>query len=173
MTDIDGLIERLRSLSRAEHDDISIGDEAATALADMRGKLEAAEGENTRLRAALANSDQPCAYCSLPKDEWAKCQHGFPGCDRADDAMGCPELGASLDLSRIRALLVEAVEGLKPFERALAVINPLPHENRAVLGDDVGMREFIPRIWPTLGDLRRAAALVSKIEQEKATWPTP
>jgi hypothetical protein len=31
MTDIDGLIERLRSLSRAEHDDISIGDEAATA----------------------------------------------------------------------------------------------------------------------------------------------
>ena len=43
MTDIDGLIERLRSLSRAEHDDISIGDEAATALADLRAKLEAAE----------------------------------------------------------------------------------------------------------------------------------
>jgi hypothetical protein len=87
--------------------------------------------------------------------------------------MGCPELGASLDLSRLRALLVEAGEGLKPFERALAVINPLPHENRAVLGDDVGMREFIPRIWPTLGDLRRAAALSREIEQEKATWPTP
>lgn len=170
MTEIDGLIERLRSLSRAEHDDISIGDEAATALADMRGKLEAAEGENTRLRAALANSDQPCAYCSLPKDEWAKCQHGFPGCDRADDAMGCPELGASLDLSRIRALLVEAVEGLKP----------LTHYDLHM--EDASDNQPLSLVWEphvvwleralTVGDLRRAAALARKIEQEKATWPT-
>jgi hypothetical protein len=55
-----------------------------------------AKAENTRLRAALANSDQPCAYCLLPAEEWAKCQSGFPGCARGDDAMGCPELGAAM-----------------------------------------------------------------------------
>lgn len=53
--------------------------------------------ENTRLRAALARSDQPCAYCSLPADEWNKCADGFPGCGRADDALGCPELGAAME----------------------------------------------------------------------------
>lgn len=73
------------------------------------GKLTAINGdlagENTRLRAALAQSDQPCAYCSLPRDEWAKCKNGFPGCDRSDDAMGCPHLGASLEADRHRAAL--------------------------------------------------------------------
>lgn len=54
------------------------------------------EAENTRLRAALAQSDNPCAYCTLPADKWAECKSGFPGCARADDAMGCPELGARL-----------------------------------------------------------------------------
>lgn len=56
------------------------------------------EGENTRLRAALAQSPGACVYCSLPAEDWAKCAHGFPGCSRADDAMGCPELGASMRL---------------------------------------------------------------------------
>ena len=60
--------------------------------------------ENDRLRAAIANSDSPCIYCSLPKEEWIKCQYGFPGCGRADDAMGCPELGASLENKDLRAL---------------------------------------------------------------------
>lgn len=73
------------------------------------GKLTAINSdlasENARLRAALAQSDQPCAYCSLPHDEWAKCKSGFPGCDRADDAMGCPHLGASLEAERYRAAL--------------------------------------------------------------------
>lgn len=56
------------------------------------------EGENARLRAALAQSDQPCAYCTLSKEDWLKCKSGFPGCARADDAMGCPELGARLEV---------------------------------------------------------------------------
>ena len=59
--------------------------------------------EVERLRAALANSELPCVYCTLPKDEWAKCASGFPGCDRADDAMGCPELGAALCARELRA----------------------------------------------------------------------
>lgn len=50
--------------------------------------------ENTRLRAALANSELPCAYCTLSKEDWGKCQSGFPGCGRADDAEGCPGIGA-------------------------------------------------------------------------------
>lgn len=56
--------------------------------------------ENDRLRASLANSGGPCAYCSLPKEDWAKCQQGFPGCPRADDAMLCPHVGSSLDTER-------------------------------------------------------------------------
>ena len=66
------------------------------------------KAENTRLRAALANSQNPCVYCSLPKEQWAACKSGFPGCSRSDDAMGCPELGAMLQLNsaneRIAAL---------------------------------------------------------------------
>lgn len=59
--------------------------------------------ENVRLRAALANSELPCAYCTLSKEDWNKCQSGFPGCGRADDAMGCAELGASLELREVAA----------------------------------------------------------------------
>lgn len=78
-------------------------------------KKEELENENTRLRAALAQSDQPCAYCSLSREDWLKCQHGFPGCARADDAAGCPELGAMLlvsDLRKERVQLREALTGL-------------------------------------------------------------
>ncbi len=81
-----------------------------------------ARAENTRLRAALAKSDQPCAYCSLPADEWAKCASGFPGCDRADDAMGCPELGAALraeaaerERDALAARVKALEEALEPF----------------------------------------------------------
>ena len=70
---------------------------------DEIARLRAVEAENTRLRAALAMSDRPCAYCSLPADEWAKCPHGFPGCARGDDAMGCPHLGASLEVLNMKA----------------------------------------------------------------------
>lgn len=64
-----------------------------------------AGAENERLRAALAMSDRPCIYCSLPVDEWAKCTSGFPGCARGDDATGCPHLGASLEADAMRELI--------------------------------------------------------------------
>ena len=158
MTDIDGLIERLRSLSRAEHDDISIGDEAATALADLRAKLDATEGENTRLRAALANSDQPCIYCTLSKEDWAKCEHGFPGCSRADDAMGCPELGASLEAARLKAMLVKAREGLGPFADGW-------EKFKHCIPEDMSLDDHYPGSWATNGNYRRAAALVREIDE--------
>ena len=52
--------------------------------------------ENTLLRAALAHSDHVCLYCVLPADQMSKCIKGFPGCDRADDQMGCPHLAAGM-----------------------------------------------------------------------------
>lgn len=79
----------------------------------MRKRAEAAEAENTRLRAALAQSELACVYCTLPSDEWAKCKSGFPGCARADDALGCPELGASMALSTMKAECDEVVKALR------------------------------------------------------------
>ena len=76
-------------------------------LRDNTRQLEAEnaalQAENTRLRAAMAQSELPCVYCSLPRDEWAKCPVGFPGCARGDDAMGCPELGARLRAEQLEA----------------------------------------------------------------------
>ena len=103
----------------------------------LEAELTAAREENKRLRAALAQSDQPCAYCSLPADEWAKCESGFPGCDRADDAMGCPELGARFALDTAERQLAEARAALgairsslpddpglnKPWSPAIAIID--------------------------------------------------
>lgn len=54
--------------------------------------------ENMRLRAALAVAKDPCIYCSLPAEDMFRCPQGFPGCARADDLVGCPELGALLQL---------------------------------------------------------------------------
>ena len=74
----------------------------------LERELAEATAENTRLRAALATSKDPCLYCQLPKDEMAKCRSGFPGCARADDLMGCPELGAALEVERLERELTEA-----------------------------------------------------------------
>lgn len=71
-------------------------------------ELAEATAENNRLRAALASSKDPCVYCQLPKDEMAKCRSGFPGCARADDLMGCPELGAALEVDRQERELTES-----------------------------------------------------------------
>jgi hypothetical protein len=86
-------------------------------LLGHKERLAEATAENTRLRAALANSKDPCAYCSLPKNEWSKCVKGFPGCDRADDAMGCPELGARLEADEATARVERAEAALAEFER--------------------------------------------------------
>lgn len=80
---------------------------ALPVLATLEAERDRLRDENDRLRAALAQSDQPCAYCTLPAEEWAKCTSGFPGCSRADDAMGCPELGASLKAVAAETSLAE------------------------------------------------------------------
>lgn len=90
-------------------------------------RIKELRAENERLRAALAHSDQPCAYCSLPADEWNKCVSGFPGCGRADDAMGCPHLGdgmATVFLAAVNAELLAALKAMvmevKPFRPVFA-----------------------------------------------------
>jgi hypothetical protein len=75
----------------------------------LKAQVAELASENTRLRAALAVSKDPCVYCSLPKAEWEKCAHGFPGCGRADDAVGCPELGAALERDALKVQLAEAI----------------------------------------------------------------
>lgn len=49
--------------------------------------IEKLRAENDKLRALLANGSDPCIYCGLPKADMAKCEHGFPGCGRADDML--------------------------------------------------------------------------------------
>ena len=77
------------------------------------------------LRATVANRGGPCIYCALPKEEWARCRLGFPGCDRADDAMLCPNVGASL-WADDKLIKVER------FLRGLAVILKTSHPALAI-----------------------------------------
>lgn len=50
-------------------------------------KLRQLTRENTLLRKMVAESDKPCIYCQLPKEDMGKCRSGFPGCARADDML--------------------------------------------------------------------------------------
>jgi hypothetical protein len=104
-----GVIPMVQSFDRVADMHVALSPQG---MAGILARLTAAEAENTRLRAALAQSDRPCVYCTLPADEWSKCAQGFPGCDRADDAMGCPHLGASIERDRLRKALEEAKERL-------------------------------------------------------------
>lgn len=93
------------------------------------------QGENTRLRAALANSELPCAYCTLSKEDWNKCQSGFPGCGRADDAMGCAGLGAVRELTRM------TVGELLPFPQH-APTNENPHLCEIMVNPNTDLKRF-------------------------------
>jgi hypothetical protein len=110
MTDAPLTTKRLDAIEAEAAEDQGLGyNYSSVKLDDLRRLLAAArrcpevERENTRLRAALALSDRPCAYCTLPAAEWSACESGFPGCARADDAMGCPELGARMALDATEA----------------------------------------------------------------------
>lgn len=92
----------------AVHEDLA--DEYAPATTPDQRAIWTLRAENERLRAALATSKSPCVYCSLPAEDMAQCKSGFPGCSRADDLMGCPELGASFDNQKLREILANAIE---------------------------------------------------------------
>ena len=128
----------------------------AAETAHLRERVKATDAENTRLRAALALSDRPCAYCTLPADKWSECKHGFPGCDRADDAMGCPELGAAMERDALRERVKEMEEALEPFA------NDAPRHGTAADDTPLDSTPYEKRSRLTVGDLRRAAAIRSR-----------
>lgn len=82
--------------------------------------------ENDILRASIANGKEPCIYCTLPREEWSKCQSGFPGCARADDAMLCPHVGVELETAD---KLAAANERIAELQSALR----LPDADRRLL----------------------------------------
>lgn len=84
----------------------------------LERERDEAKAENDRLRAALSNSDQPCLYCSLPASEMSKCPDGFPGCSRADDAVGCPHFGAALGILDLEKVLEDPEKSRVAFESA-------------------------------------------------------
>ena len=120
---------------------------------NMEQELQAVQAENVRLRAALAQSDQPCAYCSLPRDEWTKCPVGFPGCARGDDAMGCPELGARLEVEQLEAEIVRLRAAIKSVPEPINILfdGPLgPEAGRFVevetdAGNSISIGEWLER----------------------------
>ena len=99
----------------------------------MNPELQDLTEENTRLRAALAQSPGACHYCQLPKEQWATCKSGFPGCARADDAFGCPEIGAMVEYAYLRDLCC----------RLIATCRDPARENWWVSGDVEEIAEAI------------------------------
>ncbi len=128
----DAVIEICRDGSNEMHGEWVSSDFAR----QLERELREVQSENIRLRAALANSNGACVYCTLPREQWAECRSGFPGCARADDVMGCPELGAALELqeakAQIRLLIAE-----RDSARAIADLNwKMREEFTALLGTD-------------------------------------
>lgn len=96
--------------------------------------------ENNLLRSALSHSKDPCIYCGLAADQLAQCCSGFPGCDRADDMINCPELGASLALKdaylrieKLEALLHDASEFLDNYSDVIDGLDGQPEANDAMI----------------------------------------
>ena len=131
-----------------------------SALREARhAKIELADAlaENTRLRAALANSTGACIYCSLPKENWAACKSGFPGCARADDAMGCPELGARIELHEANARIARLEEALSNL-----VAMDTEHDRLKKIGDsECAYYAFVKWQTPKWDEARRVLGKVS------------
>ena len=108
----------------------------------MNPELQDITEENTRLRAALANSPGACHYCQLPKDEWSKCRSGFPGCARADDAFGCPELGAMVEYAHLRELCCKLI-------RSLGIVDPDVRDCVEKIREAIGYNENRDSNLPT------------------------
>ena len=85
----------------------------------LAAEVEEMRAENDKLRAKLGNSPEPCAYCGIPADKLLDCQHGFPGCPRADDMVLCGHFGAAMETAKLREAL--AAERHKVKEQAAEV----------------------------------------------------
>lgn len=66
--------------------------------------------ENDFLRAVIGNSAKECMYCGLGAEDQARCQSGFPGCDRADDQMLCRNAAVGYERDCLRAELRKIID---------------------------------------------------------------
>lgn len=115
-----------------------------------QSQRDEAVSENTRLRAALATSKDPCVYCQLPADEMAQCRAGFPGCARMDDITGCPEFGAMMQL--------DAVQSQRDaLAKALSAVNVLIAE-AAMTGFNCHDGDWAQRLYDSQQETSRAIA---------------
>lgn len=145
MLTMDELIERLDRIVEESRGVIFQTVEAMQAVRaerdSMRANLSAVESENTKLRAALAHSKEPCVYCQLPADEQAKCESGFPGCARADDQMGCPHLYSTYETSQAVSYVEDILKGLT-----------VPLTERRFDGEASPLKERLKTLKHTLGE---------------------
>jgi hypothetical protein len=87
------------------------------------------------------------------------CRSGFPGCGRADDLVGCPELGASLENNQLRTRIAELETALRPFASNKYNYTPAGNGNTEQA-----------HVYCSSDDLRRArAALDSKPRDDGET----
>ena len=75
--------------------------DAADLIEHLTARAEAAEAENSTLRALLPKLGAPCGYCGLT--EIAKCVHGFPGCPQADDLLAGEDEAFRETVARMKA----------------------------------------------------------------------
>lgn len=77
----------------------SASSESVLTAADLDALNKAIrEPSKQRFLTLLANLPVDCIYCSLSVQDWPKCERGFPGCARGDDAMMCSHLGREITL---------------------------------------------------------------------------
>lgn len=115
---------------------VEIINSATLRAAQAEAEVARLTSENDHLRASLANRGGACPYCTLPKEDWAKCASGFPGCARADDAMLCPNVGASLEADAEVARLKDEIAGLR------AALKPFAGYAADMPGSDFGEGEI-------------------------------
>ena len=90
--------------------------------------------ENNLLRSVLSHSKDPCIYCGLAADRLAQSCFGFPGYDRADDMINCPELGASLALKDADLRIEKLEAALREIHEVYAGSEGIPEPMTAAEG---------------------------------------
>lgn len=120
-------------------------DSDVVVIYDLLAMLKEASDRETRLRAALAQGPGNCVYCSLSKEDWAKCQSGFPGCARGDDAMGCPELGARQEAGALKSQLIICSRQFRFYEQQHRAKNTPESTIKAEVNADIAAQceEFL------------------------------